>query len=405
MKVKLYDLWAWMIIAAATGITLIFSVVLDTWRTVLALIIPLFTLIYLMTHRRKRSEKNKFLPGYLTAFFLIVAFEAFYAKRLFGYTINELLYGVRQYIWLLFAVPLYYIIEKTDDFDEKLITISKIIMLSLYIRAFTWLVNYTTGLIIFRDILYEFGSAWFRNDRPRIEATCLIGVLIPLLAYLFDKYRKRKYAAEIIFVFVYLLLIAQTRTLIAGFLACLCTMIFFKRRSSGRKFAIQLFILILAAFFYVLGGVDIVLSQFDMKSGSLSFRIYEIQYYSQLLSDSRWNLTGFGILSGLNKAASALLNGNAATPMYLSDMGILECYFQFGIFSFFLYGALYVYMIYVINKCSRKNEFEYSFYLIGQLVYIVVVSIPSNLFGVERIFSVSVILAIVCSISKRIDTI
>lgn len=95
--------------------------------------------------------------------------------------------------------------------------------------------------------------------------------------------------------------------------------------------------------------------------------------------------------------------GNLDTPMYLDDLGIFECFVQFGLFSIFLYGALLFYMIYVLIKCKKSQKYDFILYLIGQLCYVAIVSLPLNLFVIQRIFSVPIILAIVCAIHYSIN--
>lgn len=113
-------------------------------------------------------------------------------------------------------------------------------------------------------------------------------------------------------------------------------------------------------------------------------------------------MTGLGIITSLNSEGNRLLFGNLNTQMYLDDLGIFECFLQFGLFTIFLYGFLLIYIVYVTLKCNREKRYDFSFYLIGQFFYIAIVSIPLNLFGIQRIFSVSIIIAIVCAIHHNV---
>lgn len=403
MKINPYEVCIWFFIIIATGIGLIFPISLDTWRTILTVLVIIFIPLYSITHKRKKSERNTFLKFYIIIYIIIVAFEILKAVNVYHYNFYETFYALREYIWILLAFPLYRILIKSKDLDEKLGIITRITLISLGLRALTWFVNTYFNIQLFTGVLYEYGNVWGRNGRQRIDATTLIGVLIPLLFYLYQKKRKKKYLVELAFVFAYLVFVSQTRMLILGYLICIVSMILFQKKASQEKYMIRMLILCIIAVSVVLGAVNLLLNYLDLSQGvmGLGYRFYEFQYFGSLLENGGWK-TGIGILSAANSNAAQLLYGNLDTIMYLSDLGMFECFLQFGLFTIFMYGAIYIYMFVLITKCNSTKQYEYSSYIIGQLAYIFVISIPLNLFGVQRSFSVAIILAIVCSISYEI---
>ena len=404
MRIKIYDFLIDLLLIIGTGIPLIFGWVLDTWRTILTIAIIFVTLIYIVTHTIRKSEINHFLLFYILGVIGIVTYEVVKGGKAFDYSAYETFYALRQYLWIILAVPLYYVIIKGNEFDRYLKQIVQIVLFSLGLRTVTWFCKNYLGITVFYNLLYEYGNSWGRNSIQRIDATALIGVLIPVLYYLYRKYNNRKYLWALGFVFTYLMLVSQTRTLILGSVVCIISMVFFEKRKSTNKLILQLSLLVAFAIAINMGALDFLLNKMNItiNDGSIGYRWYEFSYYSSLLQNGKWK-TGIGIITTLNSNGNRLMFGNLDTPMYLDDLGIFECFVQFGLLSIFLYGALLFYMIYVLIKCKKAQKYDFILYLIGQLCYVAIVSLPLNLFGIQRIFSVPIILAIVCAIHYSIN--
>lgn len=271
------------------------------------------------------------------------------------------------------------------------------------LRTITWLCKNYLGITIFNSLLYEYGISWGRGGKLRIDATALIGVLIPALYYLYKKYKKKRYVVALMFVAAYLVFVSQTRSLILGTIACVISMFFLEKRSSSKKLIVQLLLLAIFVIAVNMGFADTILNKMNItiSDSSIGYRQYEFAYYSSLLFNGKWK-TGLGILTSMNANGKILMFGNLDTQMYLDDLGIFECFLQFGLFSLFLYGVLLIYMIYVVIKCNRVKEYKYSLYLLGEFFYIVIVSIPLNSFGIQRIFMVPIVLAFTCAVHNNI---
>ena len=61
MKIRLYESLIEVIIALGVGIPLILGGVLDTWRTILTIAIVMLVLLYIITHRIKKTYSDRFL--------------------------------------------------------------------------------------------------------------------------------------------------------------------------------------------------------------------------------------------------------------------------------------------------------------------------------------------------------
>lgn len=96
-------------------------------------------------------------------------------------------------------------------------------------------------------------------------------------------------------------------------------------------------------------------------------------------------------------------NSDARTAKERMQEGARVCSVRFtNTDSFAVYGVLLIYMIYVVIKCNRVKEYKYSLYLLGEFFYIVIVSIPLNSFGIQRIFMVPIVLAFTCAVHNNI---
>lgn len=402
MKIRVDDFFINLILIIGVGIPLIFGGMLDTWRTILTVLVVLVSVVYVFKHGIKKTESSRFLYTYIIGVIGIVIFEILKSKQQYNYSGYEIFYALRQYLWILFAIPLYYEIIRFDNIDLYLRKITKIVLVSLGIRTLTWFCKNYLGVTVFYNLLYEYGNTWGRGGKQRLDATALIGVLIPVLYYLFQKYKKKKYIVYIAFTFFYLVFVSQTRALLLGSLACICAMFFFANRSSKTKLFLQLFIIVCLAIAINYGAIDYIMQKMNLSvsDGSLGYRQYEFAYYSSLLIGGKWR-TGIGILTGINQTGQKIIFGNLDTQMYLDDLGVFECFLQFGLLSLFLYGMLIMYILHTMIKCNKSSQRDYAFYLIGQLFYIIIVSIPLNLFGVQRSFAVPVIFSIVCAINQH----
>ena len=403
MKIRLYDLFIDIIIIIGVGIPLVFGWTLDTWRTILTIITLIFLVVYVVTHGIKKNISNRFLWSYLALLIGILIFETVRSIKLYDYSPYETFYALRQYVWLLFSIPLFCELLKAKNYDKYIKKFVTITLISLIIRTFTWFFNNYIRIGIFYNLAHEYGNSWGRSGKLRIDATALIGILIPMLYYLYKKYNNKKYLGYLVFSFGYVLLVSQTRTLDIGVMACIISMIFFEKRSLSKKLIIQLGIFGVLLILLNLGIFDSIMAKMNLSlnDGSIGYRQYEFYYYSSLLTDSKW-IAGLGILSSINVNAERILFGDLSTQMYVDDLGAFEFILQFGVFGILLYLVLIVYIIYLVFKCNKLGEYMYAVYLIGQLFYICIVSMSLNLFGIQRIFSLSFILAVTCSIDNKL---
>ncbi|MDA8226461.1 MAG: hypothetical protein M0T74_01930 [Desulfitobacterium hafniense] len=394
-RINIYEAGFYFLVALATGIFLVLPVTLDTWRTILATVSIFFVLVYFMTHKKKQKCNNKYLLFYISFLVLTVGFETARAVSSYEYSVYELFYSLREYIWILLVIPLFLMFKHKGDFKSILRNIINITLVSLFIRFVTWVVYSFTGITLFSNVLYEYGISWGRNGTARIDATPLIGVVIVSLYYFYIETKNKKYLIKLLFVFFYLLVVTQTRTLLISSLFCCAIMIFFQKRKPNVRFVFQVLALTIVVGAILLGAFDKLLDYLGLSSGviGLDYRYFEFNYYLGLLGEGNWKL-GLGILTTINPASNSFIFGNLDTKMYLDDLGFLGCFVQFGLLSILMYGLLYFYMFKVMRKCFKVHQDNYGLLMMGLLSYIFMISIPLNLFGIQRSFSLPIILAV-----------
>lgn len=427
LKLDRYFLWTCIFIVS--GIPIITDLNLDTWRTLLTLFILSYSLfrfgVYVKTslninlNNNKdmivknifKFYKNNFIYLYITLFLLIVVFEIIKSSILYKYSLYESFYSIREYIWLLAVIPFYRVFKSSDNCNKDLEHIINILLLSLVLRLIIWLFYTLFNVVVFQDLLFEFGKGWTRAGLIRMDATPLVGFITPTLYYLYLNNKRIKYLIEIGFVFFYLIMINQTRMIIIISLFTLVLMILIYQYSIHKNLFSKLKINKKKVFYSFLAILSILIiavsaylktNKFSFNDSSLNYRLYEFSYYSSLLNKNNW-FDGLGILTERSAISRDLLFGNISTKMYLDDLGFFQFFLQFGVFSLVLYILYCGYIIKIINlvKISDKNNIY--IYFIGLFTYLVLIAIPLNVFGIQRIFYIILLLALAGSIQYKLQ--
>ena len=400
MKIKFspYEALYYLITAMLVGIFLIFGIKIDTLRnygTILS-IVSLILFIPTFIYRFKSFPKSaKFYSVLLIA---CIFLGVYIASTRYGYNISNIFFVSRQYIWImLFWLPLVLFIQKQSNFDKVIRNIINILIFSLCIRAFVW-ATYTYGdLELFPTILREFGDLWFRNETSvRVDGTPLIAVGILLSYYQYLNTRSKLDLFKIIFILGYIVFVAQTRMLTFTLICALVVMNLAIKDNNLKKLktATTTSVLLLISVGMLFSN-KIVLFFGDMAAKQdlgIGYRFWEMKYYQSILLPDNWKL-GMGALTSSNPDAQFVLNGARGTKMFLDDLGIYELFFQFGVLSLLLYGFLIYKLIVLIRRLNHEMIKERALF-IGFLVYIILSMISLNIYGIQRSFSLSFILAI-----------
>lgn len=383
-----------LIILINTGLFQLISFSLDNTRSVISVLICFFFFIYICANRNKYIIKKTDI--YVVFFFLVILEGILIGAYNFNYSPYQIWYALRQYLWILLYFPLSRMMINKFQFIKCLKTISNCYLFMLGIRFLTALMYDLFHITLFEKILLEYGSIWTRNgDIVRIDSTSLMFIVLVIIIYFLYETKKIKYLLEILFILLYLIVVNQTRIMIYAALITLGIMIFLSKKRS-KIINVSFCLLIIIILFNIIKYLQV----FDSKE-ILQYRFYELNYFSGLLNNAN-RFTGLGIFSTVNSQVQVLLHGNLYTQMYLDDLGVLEFILQFGFVGFILlYIGLIILIISTLIKVMKDSDRGFTIIVSGFLSYIVVSSISLNLFSLQRIFALPIVLAILSFINRN----
>lgn len=402
-----FDVIEWgyyLLVAFAVGLPEVFFLSLDTVRNymtilslcILALSIPVVAL------NKSRFSKSSFF--YLGALILCIIFGAFRSHNLYHYSLKNMFYALRQYVWIFLYFPVLYIFKAKDyNMIKALGNVLTILNISLLFRTLTWAMYTLARIEIFPTILREFGDLWYRNDSSiRIDGTPLIMVGVLISVYLYFKLKKAKYLVSTFYILLYILMVNQTRVLVFSILVSVFFMYLAVHRDSKvtLKNLIAYTAIIVSVFVVSIYGYRFFMQNSSASDMGIGYRYWELNYYLSLLSDGNWK-SGLGILTATNPRSYAVLYGHWDTRMYLDDLGIFELFFQFGLVSIFMYGYLVWKTIQIYRKYDQEEDRIEKALLIGLASYLVLTAVSLNAYGIQRSFSLSIILAILFFLEQR----
>ena len=402
-----FDVIEWgyyLLVAFAVGLPEVFFLSLDTVRNymtilslcILALSIPVVAL------NKSRFSKSSFF--YLGALILCIIFGAFRSHNLYHYSLKNMFYALRQYVWIFLYFPVLYIFKAKDyNMIKALGNVLTILNISLLFRTLTWAMYTLARIEIFPTILREFGDLWYRNDSSiRIDGTPLIMVGVLISVYLYFKLKKAKYLVSTFYILLYILMVNQTRVLAFSILVSVFFMYLAVHRDSKvtLKNLVAYTAIIVSVFVVSIYGYRFFMQNSSASDMGIGYRYWELNYYLSLLSDGNWK-SGLGILTATNPRSYAVLYGHWDTRMYLDDLGIFELFFQFGLVSIFMYGYLVWKTIQIYRKYDQEEDRIEKALLIGLASYLVLTAVSLNAYGIQRSFSLSIILAILFFLEQR----
>ena len=402
-----FDVIEWgyyLLVAFAVGLPEVFFLSLDTVRNymtilslcILALSIPVVAL------NKSRFSKSSFF--YLGALILCIIFGAFRSHNLYHYSLKNMFYALRQYVWIFLYFPVLYIFKAKDyNMIKALGNVLTILNISLLFRTLTWAMYTLARIEIFPTILREFGDLWYRNDSSiRIDGTPLIMVGVLISVYLYFKLKKAKYLVSTFYILLYILMVNQTRVLVFSILVSVFFMYLAVNRDSKvtLKNLVAYTAIIVSVFVVSIYGYRFFMQNSSASDMGIGYRYWELNYYLSLLSDGNWK-SGLGILTATNPRSYAVLYGHWDTRMYLDDLGIFELFFQFGLVSIFMYGYLVWKTIQIYRKYDQEEDRIEKALLIGLASYLVLTAVSLNAYGIQRSFSLSIILAILFFLEQR----
>lgn len=397
-KYSLIELIYYLLVMLSVGLFLILPIRLDTLRNVLTIgaIFLLVIFFPMLIVNIKRFSKSAFI--YAIFVLISVLYELYRASNIYNYSLLNIFFASRQYVWILLFLVILYLFNNTDNNMYKILRNTlNILLCSLGLRTISWGLYTFFKIEMFSSILREYGDLWYRNEHSiRVDGTPLIIIGILIATFLYIKKRETRYLYSLLAILAYIFFVNQTRVLAFSIVISI-TLMFLYSKGSTFKFS-KILLLGLALSFFALGGINYLTNLIDsslmLQDRGLGYRYWELDYYINLLKNGNW-VNGVGILTSTNLNSSFVLYGNWITKMYLDDLGFLELFVQFGLLSIPMYLYPLLKLVFLIKKLSIKRCDVEKGLLIGILSSLVLTSISMNVFGIQRSFSLAIILAII----------
>lgn len=363
--------------------------------TILSFFLLLLVVPVLIINNKKIANSSL-----LYAIFLFICFSSSIhrAKVLYGYSLSDIFFAARQYIWIFLFLVLIYLFKNSDSNLKRVLDNTvNILLISLGVRSISWAVYTVFKVELFPSILREYGNLWYRNEYSiRVDGTPLIVIGLLISVFFYFKFRNLKYLYNSLFIILYIIFVNQTRILLLSILISIFVMFIYSRRTT--RFVTFISLIIAISSFIFGGGIDYIRSYFNIDTGlmdmGLGFRYWELKYYLGLLNNNIWK-TGVGVLTSNNINSYYILAGPGAVKMYLDDLGFIELFVQFGIVAFLMYGYIFYKIISLIVRMSSEKFMLERAFFIALLVNLIITSISLNIFGAQRSFSLAIILAII----------
>ena len=399
-KSTIIELYYYFLLSLILGIYLILPLKLDTLRNYLTIFSLVILVIFFPLYLKNIKKFTVFTNTYFFGIVLTLFYGIYLGNSKYSYDFKDIFYGSRQYIWILLFCPLLATINNREfKYYKVLNNIINLLLLSLGLRTISWLAYSFFKIVIFPGFLYEYGDLWYRNETSiRIDGTPLITIGILSALYLYLKLGESKYLYKTIAILLYIILVNQTRILLISVILGMAVLIIFSKRINSifkMLLAIPSLIVLYLIMRFLINYLGLTSDAIDYGIG---YRYWELDYYLQLISDGEW-VRGLGILVSINPFSNIVLYGTSeVNRWYLDALGFIELFVQFGLVSIPMYGILLYKLLNLYNN-KYIDKIDKAF-MLSLFWVILITSISLNIYGIQRSFSLSVIVMIMCYLDK-----
>ncbi len=367
-----------------------------------ALSIVSAVLVLLMT-RNHPEIKAYFRTAafYLILYVPIIMFSALFTKLSYDYSTKSLLYVVIPYLYIFFCFSIIYVFYKAGQTEDFSRTISRIVLVILFIKTLCWVLYTFFEIELFPNLLFEY-EGWTRDGQIRLDTGYLFSFAFSFYISLSIKSKKKLVPLmALLFLFLFMAIISKGRFQLATMVFTAAIAFVFLARTSTKARNTVLLLGVAAMVFVCSGAFEKVLYSFSLSSqygSSTEARLQTISHFWDLMID-RKAILGLGLLDTSNPAAFALLYKattywGATVLYYLTDIGILGGFFTFGLLSIPLYGTLFFFGIRTCIRAFRQRTEGYEL-LVPLIVYMITSCLLLNIFDLSRALDVPFYLAVI----------
>lgn len=297
---------------------------------------------------------------------------------------------VSQYILMIWAVPIFYVMKRDGSISRIMETIN-ILAVAWCVLILTQSFYYNmTGRTLFGFV--DASTSGIRNDTLRITTGCLSNVA---LIYCFWKFFNGKLKKNIYYVISFVILcsamlyVAQSRAYTVVIACTLSAMVLFDTNNQRKFIRKILFVGLIACLAF---GTDFIQSYynsiFTKYEISVSARTYAYGYYWSVFLKNP--IFGFGLLK--DQANYGSIYSGPLRMAFLDDVGVVGQLAMLGVFFIPIVIGFYVLLFrlyFRAKKIHGKNTL-----LIGLLTYMVLTSLTLMVFDQQRVCIVAPIIAL-----------
>lgn len=330
----------------------------------------------------------------LAVIYEILAGEMLFTLLYHGASFENVLSQASHFAIFLAVYPLTYLFVRDGGIEKVLKVCVGLAALMLLIKTTNWFMYNRMGIVLNNDILFEFGAVWRRGGLNRVLDSCLGGIAIAWFAQsALSKKALRARIAYILAAAAYVAvvyLISDARAALICQSALLLSMILYFFRSSVRKLAIPLLIIVVLAVVLNMGTlirfVETFTNQASSYYSSTEIRMDSFTQYFEFFKKTPF--FGIGIFTADEYTNLLKVPGNYA----FSDLGVLGMILRYGAFGLVTFLLIYTRAFSLMRRLINKTP--YDSFVVGLMVYFTFASVISmNLFDYQRILAVPFILA------------
>ena len=294
-------------------------------------------------------QYSKFINIFLCLFFGYYILETLYGLAFANIGFLEYVKRILSFLYILLVYPLTYLLSDRIYRRKTFRTIVILSVASLVMKTMVWwLFNYQ-GIDIMHYVLYEEDYVWQRNRLIRIRSSSFDALVVAFALYnfLFGKRKKLVSALTIAFVTWYANSVMQSRSLVITIAVTLFLTLILRKQIGWKKSVAIIALAILAIIILQSQYFDTFVDSFDVSTYSTSIRLQGLAFYMEAINGH--SLLG---LIPLNTYES-VKGGN--WRYYISDLGTLSKFFEYGIIGFVIFNLPFIRSVYV-NFIQLKGK-------------------------------------------------
>lgn len=413
-KVKKLDLYKFAVIICclcSLGYFRLIPIDLGDYRIGLfSVIIAITTCFGILSSKKSHdfSSMVSFVKRYIPVYLFVIVIAVYNSVHYMQYSGFEIFRELipLNYVWISF--PLIYIFSK-DKSLAFLKTITKIVVVILLIKAFSWFMYNYLGIVFFDNLLFQYGG-WSRDGFIRIDSGCLFFLAIVVSSnYAFGAKKSKAWLAVVLFLVFYTVFISKWRVILVLQLLTIFTEYYFLQRKLSKRVVIFIISTLILAGCFSFGLFDAYLSSF-MSNGtyasSTNNRLLTLWHYLDLLQKEKAWL-GLGLLnSSIDSSYEFMYRatyGNYVDYYYIDDIGIIGGFVKFGFLSLLLYIPLFNNSVKCFIGALKHRNYTYSGVVAGMCLYMISSCLVYNIFDTQRLFDLPFYIAIYSFIGKNFD--